>query len=69
MYGEARKEYHQAVLRVRRNRQKYQAEELIRAAMEGDVQLLKEMRAIRKGKHSGNTELPDTVGGAVGSRI
>ena len=36
--------------------------------MEGDVQLLKEMKTIKKGKHAGNSELPDNVGGAVGEQ-
>ena len=66
MYVEARRQYHHAVLRVRRKRDEHQAEELLVAAMEGDVQLLKEMKTIRKGRHAGNCELPDTVGGAVG---
>ena len=65
-YGEARRQYHHAVLRVRRKREKHQAEELLVAAMEGDVQLLKEMKTIRKGRHGGTCDLPDTVGGAVG---
>ena len=67
-YVEARKQYHLAVLRVRKNRQNYQAEELLAAAMEGDVQLLKEMKTIKKGKSAGNSELPDTVGGAEGEQ-
>ena len=66
MYLAARKQYHQAVLKVRRQREQHQAEELLVAAMEGDVQLLKEMKTIRKGKHGGSCELPDSVGGAVG---
>ena len=66
MYAEARKQYHQAILRVKRNRKRYQAEELLAAAMEGDVKLLKEMKTIRKGRHAGNCELPNTVGGAEG---
>ena len=33
--------------------------------MEGDAQLLQEMKLIRKGRGTSNTELPDTVGGAV----
>ena len=63
MYVEARKQYHHAVLSVRRKRDEHQAEELLVAAMEGDVQLLKEMKTIRKGRHAGNCELHDTVGG------
>ena len=66
MYGEARKQYHHAVLRVRRKREEHQAEELLVAAMEGEVQLLKEMKNIRKGKHAGNCDLPEIVGGVVG---
>ena len=66
MYVEARKQYHHAILRVRRKREEHQAEVLLVAAMEGDIQLLKEMKTIRKGRNAGNCELPDTVGGAVG---
>ena len=58
-YTEARRQYHRAVLRVKRGRDQYQAEELLVASMQGDVKLLKEMKTIRKG-HPGNSELPDT---------
>ena len=47
MYIEARRQYHKAIIRVKRNREKNQAEELLTAAMEGDVQLLKEMKTIK----------------------
>ena len=43
-YKEARRQYHYAVMRVKRDRQKHQAEELLCAAMHGDVELLKEMK-------------------------
>ena len=34
--------------------------------MEGDIHLLKEMRAVKQGVNSGNRELPDNVNGEVG---
>ena len=61
-----RGQYHHAVLRVKRNRKEHQAEVLLVAAMEGDVQLLKEMKTIKKGGSAANSELPDPVGGSVG---
>ena len=67
-YKEARRQYHYAILRAKRSRQQHQAEELLAAAMEGDVQLLQEMKAIKNGRNSGNTELPDTVGGVEGEQ-
>ena len=68
MYVEARRQYHHAVLRVKRQRKEHQAEELLLAAMEGDIQLLKEMKKIKKGRSTGSSELADTVGGAVGEQ-
>ena len=44
----------------------HQAEELLVAAMEGEVQLLKEMKTIKQGVGVANAELPDSVGGADG---
>ena len=38
------------------------------SAMEGDAQLLKEMKAIKTGRNSGNIELPDSVGGVDGEQ-
>ena len=61
----ARRQYHYAVLRVKGKRSEHQAEQLLVAAMQGNVELLKEMKNIKKGKHS-NSELPDVVDGAVG---
>ena len=57
-----------AVLRVKRKRKEHQAEELLVAAMQGDVELIKQMKIIKKGRNDGNSELPDTVGGAVGEQ-
>ena len=65
-YREARHQYHYAILRAKRSRKQHQAEGLLAAAMEGDCQLLKEMKAIKTGQNSINTELPDTVGGVDG---
>ena len=48
-YADARRQYHLAVLRVKRDRKKHQAETLLVAAMEGDTQLLQEMKTIKKG--------------------
>ena len=68
VYVEARRQYHLAILRVRRSCKEHQAKELLAAAMEGDIQLLKEMKTIKKGCNAGNSELPDMVGGAEGEQ-
>ena len=68
MYVQARRQYHLAILRVRRRRKEHQAEELLVAAMEGDVELIKQMKIIKKGGNVGNSELPDTVAGAEGEQ-
>ena len=68
VYIKARRQYHMAVLRVRRKRKEHQAEELLVAAMQGDVELIKQMKIIKKGRNDGNSELPDIVGGAVGEQ-
>ena len=65
-YTEARKQYHLAVLRVKRDRKKHQAEVLLGAAMEGDTQLLKEMKTIKRGGGAINSDLPDSVAGSEG---
>ena len=65
-YKQARKEYHLAILRVKKRRKEYQAQRLIVAAMEGDAELIREMKTIRKGKTASSCELPDNVAGAVG---
>ena len=46
-YKEARRQYHNAVLRVKRNRQIYLAEDLLCAALDSEVELLKEMKKIK----------------------
>ena len=67
-YIQARRQYHLAVLRVKRKRRHYQAEQLLVASMEGDVELIKQMKIIKKGIGDGNRELPDVVGGAEGEQ-
>ena len=69
MYVQARSQYHLAVLRVRRRRKEHQAEDLLVAAMEGDVELIIQMNNIKKGGNVGNIELPDTVAGQNGMEI
>ena len=66
IYVSARKQYHSAVLMVKRRRREIQAQNLLVASMEGDIHLLKEMRAVKQGVNSGNRELPDNVNGEVG---
>ena len=41
IYIKVRRQYHLAILRVKRRRKEHQAEELLVAAMEGDVELLR----------------------------
>ena len=56
------------MLRVKRRCKEHQARELLTAAMDRDVQLLKEMRKIKNGGNAGNSELPNSVGGAEGEQ-
>jgi hypothetical protein len=67
-YKEARRQYHYFILRARRSRKQHQTEELLVSAMEGESQLLKEMKAIKTGQNSVNIELPDSVGGVDGEQ-
>ena len=67
-YIAARKQYHYAVLRTKQSRHQNQAEQLLAASMCGEVNLLKEMKLIKKGQNSANSELPDHVGGADGEQ-
>lgn len=60
-----RTQYHYAVRRLRKKSDKIKAEKLFVASMEGDINLLNEMKKIRCGVDS-STELPDTVDGANG---
>ena len=63
-----RREYHYAVLRVKRAWGQHYAEELLAAAMDGDVWLLKKIKTIKRGQSSSNSELPDSVVGAKGEQ-
>ena len=65
-YIQARNQYHRAVLKVKRRRKQYQAGELLVASMQGDVELLKQMKQIKGGKNAFNSQLPDIVGSAIG---
>ena len=64
----SRREYHYAVLRVKRAWGQHHAEELLAAAMDGDVWLLKKMKTIKRGQSSAKSELPDSVVGAKGEQ-
>ena len=65
LYIKKKAKYHYAVRRAQAAREKYCAEGLLAAALQGDTALLKEMKIIRKGG-GGPPDLPDTVGGANG---
>ena len=60
-----RTQYHHAVRRLKRKGNLIRASKLFEASMEGDLHLLKEMKAVRGGK-VGVSELPETVEGANG---
>ena len=60
-----RTQYHYAVRRLRRRADHVRAEKLFEASMLGDVNLLKEMRNIKRGRGV-YEELPDSVEGATG---
>ena len=64
-YVRKRSQYHYAVRRAQAASDKYRAEGLLAAALQGDAALIKEMKVIKKGG-GGPAELPDTVGGANG---
>jgi hypothetical protein len=61
-----RTQYHYAVRRVRRRNQEIRARKLFESSMMGDRELMKEMKKVRTGGSSGQTELPDRVEGADG---
>ena len=65
LYIKKRAQYHYALRRAQAARDRYCAEGLLAAALQGDTALLKEMKIIKKGG-GGPPELPDTVGGANG---
>ena len=60
-----RTQYHHAVRRLKRKGNLIRASKLFEASMEGDLHLLKEMKAVR-GRKVGVSELPETVEGANG---
>ena len=64
-YLKKKSQYHYAVRRAKAKSDKYKAENLLAAALQGDTALLHEMKMIRKGG-GGPADLPDTVAGANG---
>ena len=60
-----RAQYHYAVRRQKKKADQIRAEKLFQASMQGDMDLLQEMKVIRGGGGS-KAELPDTVAGANG---
>ena len=60
-----RTQYHYAVRRLKKKTDQTRAEKLFEASMQGDVDLLREMKILRGGSDR-NSELPDTVDGANG---
>ena len=61
----SRNQYHYAVRRVRRSRNLQRAKKLFEASLQGDMELIKEMRNVKRGCRVGD-ELPDNVGGVDG---
>jgi len=64
-YRKKQMRYHYAVRQAKRNREKHQAEGLLAASVQGDTELLKAMKSVRKGKPSCE-DLHGSVGGADG---
>ena len=60
-----RNKYHYAVRRIRRQSDFIKAKKLFEASIDGEMQLLKEMKQIKCGKKVSD-ELPDNVSGAEG---
>ena len=60
-----RTQYHYAVRRLKRKSDIIQAGKLFEASMQGDINLLKEMKSVRGG-NVGQAELPETVAGGNG---
>ena len=61
-----RSQYHYAIRRARGRADLTRAEHLFEASLQGDCNLLAEMKKIRCGGCSNQSELPDTVGGVSG---
>jgi hypothetical protein len=59
--------YHFAVRRANRNADLVKAKKLFEASLEGDIQLVAEMKKVRSGG-GGTDELPDNVAGAEGEK-
>ena len=59
----SRTQYHHAVRKVKRNEQEMRGRRLLEAALEGDLDLLKEMKRVRAGKDTLD-DLPEKVDGA-----
>ena len=55
----------QAIRRIKRNQQRYEAEALLEASLKGDLDLFREMKRVRTGKNT-MEELPDEVEFAKG---
>ena len=61
-----RSQYHYAIRRARGRADLTRAEHLFEASLQGDCNLLEEMKRIRCGGKGNNQDLPDTVSGATG---
>ena len=61
-----RSQYHYAIRRVRRRSDLSRVENLFEASMQGDCNLLAEMKKIRCGGSGKQQDLPDTVSGIQG---
>ena len=66
-YVRKKSQYHYAVKKAKARSERYKAEKLLTAALQGDAALLQEMKNIRKGR-GGPGELPDTVAGGNGEQ-
>ena len=65
MMAHSRNQYHYAVRRLKLKSNDVRAKKLFEASINGDMNLLKEMKAIKNGKKGGE-DLPDSVAGADG---
>ena len=65
MMARSRNQYHYAVRRLKLNSNLVRAKKLFEASIKSEMDLLKEMKAITRGK-GGGEELPDNVAGADG---
>ena len=65
MMAQSRNQYHYAVRRLKLKSNDVRAKKLFETSINGDMNLLKEMKAIKNGKKGGE-DLPDSVAGADG---